>query len=209
MGVIMKRDIVSGVEVSSGEILHVTMRDGVRIEADHYVFAGGNPAGNMFYSTNKRIEFSPHELLYGKGGVGFIGLNRFMIHPFGRCHSDGKSTVGCLETDHLAGCKILLKDRKANFTKRDTETEDLLMAHAAHYHFLEISARFFNHGGVVQVVNPISGEAIHARVVHHYSQLAFKMQDYVGIEGLNAYAVGDAAGIDRYTGGKLRIQAWR
>jgi hypothetical protein len=189
---------VDGVVVESrrpGGVL--TLRSG------NVVLAGGNPGGAMFHSTNVPITMSPHELAVRRG-LSMVDASTFMFHIFGSCRPNGESTVGCFETDLLAGARIFLKHRRSGeYTVRDEETEALLDRHAAHYEFDSIARRILRHGGMCRIVTA-AGERW-ARVAHHYSHIAIETVDGVTVTGLDrVFAVGDAAGVGHGSGHRVR-----
>jgi len=209
MGVDLINSAVKDIEIIQDEIVGLIAenKDGTsRYRASNYIFAGGNPGGAMFNSTNKRILNTPQELLVSKG-LGIVGAHSFMLHPFGRAKIDGIPLMGCYETDALAGHEVYIGDGQGDFPYRDIETEELLRSHKAHYEFEGIMKRFTHNGGLVRLKHPDQDSYHYARVAHHYSQIGIATtENYVSVQGLNnAHAIGDTATINRYTGGSVRI----
>lgn len=169
----------------------------VDVRADVYVLAGGGSGGRLFLSTNKQIRHSSHELAYA-AGLPLVDSTIHMIHPFGRCKTDGTPLLGCYETDHLAGASVYVgvsMDRK----HLHGLSSKLLAHHEAHSHFPELVNEFNRGGGVVQLALP-NGSVKVARVSHHYHHLGVETTDGVRVAGLdNLYAVGDASGLGYWT----------
>lgn len=212
LGISILQGTVTDLQLDSESIrgVYTTIKDrGVYsnaiIYSDIFMFAGGNPGGRMFHSTNKSIRSTPIELLW-KHGVSLVDSGIIMWHPFGRSTSTRNRKVGCFETDTLAGSQVFLYNQARNcYDLYDADTSALLNKHEAHYHFDEISQRFFEHGGTVKIVSPDNNE-LYASLSHHYSHIAVSTESLVKVKGIgNAFAIGDTAGVGRYTNNKIRL----
>lgn len=209
LGIEFKKAEVEKVVVNNGYIEGLIARnqekklysDYVMIQADAYIFAGGNAGGAMFESTNRTILNSPQELAFD-AGFPIIDTSNFMFHPFGRCTSQGMPILCCYETDAISDVTVHFTDDTIDY-----ETTDLLRAHQAHYHFNEIAKRFYEHGSFVHLKRAGNSEIEFARLSHHYSHIAIKTESNgVQVYGAeNLYAVGDAAGVGRNINHKVRI----
>jgi aspartate oxidase len=164
------------------------------IHADAFVLAGGNPGGRMFDSTNAKIAYTPQELACDIG-LPLIDANKFMLHPFARCSSNGVAKPGCLEGDVLAarGATVYLRNDSGEFSILDEETTARIASFKARESFPDIARKFFGHGNIAIVVFP-SGERTRIRASHHYNQIGLVTTQGVRVEGMeNLWAIGDAA----------------
>ncbi len=187
---------------TGGTITSIDLSEGNRqyiFRPDVVILANGNAAGRLFLSTNRAIKNSATELLFN-AGLALEGGSLIMWHPFGNCRSDGKALLGCHETDILDTTSVFYMGGT-----KDQETTQLLREHQAHYHFREIAERFFENGGIVQLVNS-DGERQFARVSLHYSHLGAHTTDGARVEGMSNLAVtGDAGGLLYWTNHQVRL----
>lgn len=206
-----------GVEIIEGNVTKLNREDdkinSIQLEANqevyllsyqYYVLAGGSIGGSLFNSTNVPITNSPQELAFDMGAE-LVGGTVNMFHILGNTNINGDIKVGCFETDNLEAANIYLYDKKHNsFSIYDDETTKLLSQHQAHYHFYDISKRFLEHGGIVQIRSP-NHEINYGRVSHHYSHMGIKTTDGVKVCGIsNLFAIGDASNTGHWTGYKVR-----
>jgi len=212
LGVLTVRGVVTNIVRQDAKITNVTVvtrqADGAlsaqTLHADDYVFAGGNPGGSLFQSTNVEIQHTPHELAW-LAELKLNDLHLTMFHILGNCDRSGTARVGCFETDALNHATIYLRGPSGEWDLLDEETTALLSQHKAHYHFTEISKKFIRHGGVVRVVFPDQTEKS-GRVSHHYSHMGIDTHDGFTVAGMrNLFAVGDAAGTGHWCEHRVRF----
>jgi len=174
------------------------------LHADTYVLAAGSIGGSIFNSTNIPFVFSSQELAY-KADILLSGATLNMFHIFGNAKADGAPKAGCYETDLLDSSQIyLFNNDTGKYDILDEETTDLLSSHQSHYHFNEISRRFLDHGGIVNIVTPGIKDRF-ARVSHHYSHLGVCTENGVRVKNSdNLFAVGDAVTTSHWSGHQIR-----
>lgn len=209
-GVIFLEGEANRLNIDSGRVESINFSNqatgqGV-IRADHFVLANGSIGGKMYSSTNRWIDKSAIELAFD-AGLDIVDNTLHMLHPFGNCGPDGKTKIGCYETDALEGTKVYL-DGLSEHPIYDVETTELLQDHLAHYHMESIANRFKQYGSVV-LLKSVNNRQAYARVSHHYAHASVDTHDGIRVKDIaNLSAVGDASGLGYWTNHQPRYSGF-